>query len=85
MQVITCAYADCTDPVLIAAVLLSAPWFIHPGRADLCVQGPNVWPAEGTISGEARLTMERFYTRMVQMAEVVVRGLSLAMGQVDGV
>ncbi|KAJ3267697.1 hypothetical protein HK104_005702, partial [Borealophlyctis nickersoniae] len=45
---------------------------------------PNIWPSPSAFSTSHRDTLERFFTGMVDVAEAVTRGLSLALGYDEG-
>ncbi|KAJ3057310.1 hypothetical protein HK097_009263 [Rhizophlyctis rosea] len=44
------------------------------------LSGPNVWPSSDDLPVEARNTLEAFYRGLVEVAQTVTRGLSLALG-----
>jgi isopenicillin N synthase-like dioxygenase len=48
--------------------------------------GPNLWPRPDLFPADPqwRAKLERFYSRACQVAELVVRGLSLALGRDAG-
>ncbi len=45
------------------------------------LQGPNVWPASNVFSKRDRTTLQDLYTQLVDVAEGLVRGFSMAMGE----
>ncbi|TPX63686.1 hypothetical protein SpCBS45565_g06438 [Spizellomyces sp. 'palustris'] len=59
------------------------PWSLDVAPTNN-LQGPNEWPDTSNLDSTWQKTLENFYAGMVQVAEAVMRALSVALGMDEG-